>query len=205
MLASRVLPPIVQSSPPFSPAPVATFFNVPRRYVKSNMRVGDNAQQSTKASAMSLRNSKKSNMSHDPRAFPTSIPAELAKQEPTSSPTLSSPRITRKRAAPYSEFIDQEDAIEGGSPVDTPKSAISTDSPEHPSHVCLCQPEPKIPRPRNGESQISLFSILVSPIWQCDLAEHRNSRLCLRMHRPSPLILCSIYSLSTALPTSNHR
>ena len=51
--------------------------------------------------------------------------------------------LNRKRKAP--DMADKEDS--------EPSSPISTGQPpEAGSGYCLCQPEPKIPRPRNGKS-----------------------------------------------------
>ncbi|EUC48227.1 hypothetical protein COCMIDRAFT_87821 [Bipolaris oryzae ATCC 44560] len=68
------------------------------------------------------------------------------------SPTgTSSPRNTRKRLI---SLVEASESEESGSPTDEklPPSATSTTagSPDFVGHVCLCQPEPKIPRPRNA-------------------------------------------------------
>jgi hypothetical protein len=156
MLASRVLPPIVRPSPPPPPSPVATFFHVPRRYVRSNMQLSDTPQSSSIDYVKRSRNLRKSNRIHDARLTPTSSPSQRAKEEEFPSPVLASPQLTRKRLGPLEETVNGEDQGESSSPTDTrsPPSATSTGSGELPQHVCLCQPEPKIPRPRNGESVI---------------------------------------------------
>jgi hypothetical protein len=148
MLASRVLPPITRTSPPLPPTPVATFFNVPRRYVKSNMQVGDSSPQSPMKDAKP-RSLRKSSRIYETRLPPTSSPAECTKKDESLSPALTSPR-TKKRVASLMEVADREDS---GSPIDDrpPPSATSMESPDFSGHVCLCLPEPKIPRPRNGE------------------------------------------------------
>ena len=157
MLASRVLPPIVRSSPPLSPTPVATFFNVPRRYVKSNMQVGDSSPSTPMDDSKPSRSLRKSGRIQDSRSAPVSSPVERNKREELPPPTLTSSRTTRKRLASLAEVVDREDAVENDSPIDAPPSATSTGSLDFSGHVCLCQPEPKIPRPRNGESDVSLF------------------------------------------------
>ncbi|KAH4225989.1 hypothetical protein HBI06_111250 [Parastagonospora nodorum] len=150
MLASRVLPPIVRPPPPPPPSPVATFFHVPRRYVRSNMQVGDTPQNSSIDDVKRSRNLRKSNRIHDAKPTPTSSPVR-AKEEPP-SPTLTSPRSARQRLAPLEDTMNGEDQVGINSPTDirSPPSATSTGSGELPQHVCLCQPEPKIPRPRNA-------------------------------------------------------
>jgi hypothetical protein len=152
MLASRVLPPIVRPSPP-PPGPVATFFHVPRRYVRSNMQVGDTPSSSPIDDVKRSRNLRKSNRIHDAKSTPTSSPMQRTKEEELPSPAAISPRSTKKRLASLEEEGTGEESIDTGSPTDvrSPSSATFNGSGEPSQHVCLCQPEPKIPRPRNGK------------------------------------------------------
>lgn len=147
MLTSRILPlPVPRSLPSPWQAPVATFFNVPRRYVKSSMHVDDGSSSSSLDDAKPAQSLQKNSVSQ----------STLKEGEPTSS-ALSSPRAAIKRLAQLEE-VKQEDRVENGSPEDKdPPSATSTGSGEFSNHVCLCQPEPKIPRPRNGEFEVSFF------------------------------------------------
>ncbi|KAF1835982.1 hypothetical protein BDW02DRAFT_578284 [Decorospora gaudefroyi] len=150
MLASRVLPPIVRTSPPLPPpTPVAVFFNVPRRYVKSSMHVGDKSPESPLDDAKPARSLRKSSRINESRAAPTSNPAERVQKEEPPSTAVTSPRTTRKRLSSLVEIPEREDF---GSPTEerAPPSATSAGSPDFSGHVCLCQPEPKIPRPRNA-------------------------------------------------------
>jgi hypothetical protein len=60
--------------------------------------------------------------------------------------------LTRKRAAsqgssPMEDIQHTESAFPRYSPSAIPNRPIEKDSP---SQVCLCQPDPKVPRPRNG-------------------------------------------------------
>lgn len=159
MLASRVLPPIVRPSSPPAPNPVVTLFSVPRRYIRSRMQVGNTPSTSAADEAKIARSLRKSNRINDTRSTPTSSPLQRTKEERLPSPALISPRSNKRRLAPPDEVQNGED-VESPSPTElrSPRSTTSNGSPEISPHVCLCQPEPKIPRPRNGESTSSLFS-----------------------------------------------
>lgn len=57
--------------------------------------------------------------------------------------------LTRKRVASLGTGISNRDSTEANSPpLGSPKSASSKESV---AQFCLCQPDPKIPRPRNGK------------------------------------------------------
>lgn len=161
MLAGRVLPPIVLPPSPTPPVPVATFFNVPRRYVKSTMQVGNSSSITTNEDVKPSRNLRKSSRIVDARSGPTFNPLQRTQEDDVRSPTVTSSRTTRKRLASLEEVVNGEELVDNSSPTDlqSPRSAISTGSGEFSLHVCLCQPEPKIPRPRNGESSNPLFPI----------------------------------------------
>jgi hypothetical protein len=157
MLANRVLPPILRPPSPPPVTPVATFFHVPRRYVKSNMQVCDNASPNSPSEESSSSQSKrKSNRIHELRSTSTTSPVQNTKEEQLPSPAFSSSRASKKRASNLDGFAG---------PV-SPEDDATVDSPSLPSgvelseHLCLCQPEPKIPRPRNGESDVVLYSRL---------------------------------------------
>lgn len=172
MLASRVLPPIVRSPPPLPQAPVATFFNVPRRYVKSNMQVGDNSTQSSLDDAKPSRGLRKSSRIHESRSTPTSSPIERTKREELPpSPALTSPRSSKKRLASMEGLVNDDGSSENACLDEDkpPPSATSTGSSDFSSHVCLCLPEPKIPRPRNGEYIFLCCQTPCYPIGWCDL------------------------------------
>ncbi|KAF2708241.1 hypothetical protein K504DRAFT_381956 [Pleomassaria siparia CBS 279.74] len=147
MFASRVLPPLLPHPPP-----VATFFNIPRRYVKSNMQVGDNASHSPMEDVESGGQLWKSSRILDNRMAPTSSLIQRKKEEDISSPDTASSRIARKRLSTLDVEINGLEKIETDSPTGPRalRSASSTGSWELSGHVCLCQPEPKIPRPRNA-------------------------------------------------------
>ena len=170
MLASRVLPPIVRSPNPHPPEPIATFFNVPRRYVKSNMQSGDNSPQFPIDDSKPSRSLRKSSRIHETRAAPTSSPVERTKREEPPSPAVTSPRSSRKRLASLEAVVNGDNIDDTVSPTDEgpPPSAISADSPDCAGHVCLCLPEPKIPRPRNGESIFLCSLIPPFPIGWCN-------------------------------------
>ena len=153
MLASRVLQPVVQSSPPLHPLPIATFFSVPRRYIKSTMRVQPVSPQSPIDDAKPSHNLRKSSRIQETRStLMIDSATELNHKEESMLAGASSVRSTRRRPSSLVEISEGE---ESASPTDEkpPASATSTIavSPDFAGHVCLCQPEPKIPRPRNGE------------------------------------------------------
>ncbi|KAF2268179.1 hypothetical protein CC78DRAFT_15934 [Lojkania enalia] len=145
MLASRILPPPVRPSPPTPP--IATFFSIPRRYVKLNTKVG--ASQSNMENAKQTRSLQKTSRANDALSSSTSSPVGT-KEEQLNSFTPC-PRITRKRAASIEEEMNGREP-QGNSPVDSRavQGASSTGSGELSRHVCLCHPELKIPRPRNA-------------------------------------------------------
>jgi hypothetical protein len=157
MFASRVLPPI--RTPPSPPPPVATFFNVPRRYVKSNMQVGGDTTTTTTEDAKAMRTMRKSSRIHIPRSMTAPGADGHVKEGESPSPTASPRMVARKRHASIGYEVNGDEMIEGGSPEDmkTPASATSSGPGDFSATVCLCQPEPKIPRPRNGEFNSSLF------------------------------------------------
>lgn len=124
---------------------------MPRRYVKSSSQVGDD----TTAQAMGDEEAPRT----APRAARVRAPAKPKFYEETEEETRqeekTSPQTRSKRLATL--FEDGGPDEESASPADTPRSATSTgSSPEYAGYVCLCQPEPRIPRPRNGEFNISL-------------------------------------------------
>lgn len=158
MLASRTLPPIISRPPPT--LPVATFVNIPRRYVKSNMQSSKDGSDTKMedASPVSPHNLRKSSRIHDTRVSSISSSAGRSSeyQGPTSAPD--SPRTTRKRASSTLDTqVNGTNLDHADSPTDakSPQSAHSNSSGEWSGHFCLCQPEPKIPRPRNGECSLS--------------------------------------------------
>lgn len=162
-MASCVLPPI-RSSPPLLP-PVVTFFSVPRRYVKSNMQVGDDSLQSPAEDSRSGRNLRKSTRIQIPRSAPNTSDVQRTKEE--EQPTPASPLVARKRNPSLDFDENTEESVKNElTNVKTPASASSTGSGDLSPHVCLCQPEPKIPRPRNGEFIIlCLLSQWLGRLW----------------------------------------
>lgn len=159
MLASRTLPPIVRPSSPPPATPVATFFHVPRRYVRSSMQVGDTLTDSPTDDVKPSSSLRKSSRLHDVRSAPTSSPMLRTDRDDLASSGPVSSRSTRKRIASLEETNNDEEAPEyhNSTNLRSPQSATSAGSGEYSPHVCLCQPEPKIPRPRNGEYSNPLY------------------------------------------------
>lgn len=204
MLASRVLPPILRSPPP---PPVATFFNIPRRYVKSNMNVGEDASRSPMEDVRSSRNLRKSNRAHDMRSSSISSQGQHANDEQLPSPAVSSPRATKKRLVSLDDLAgdsnDEDHLMSHTRKSSADISVSSAGSVDSSGHVCLCQPEPKIPRPRNG---MSFILPNVKKTNQNGLHDTRQRNLSLStsmLHQP--LILCSFYPLSAASSALHRR
>ena len=108
-----------------------------------------------------------SNKSHAPDSHVIHISAAGPSRRPSSTPSTRSQRrspsparesktpltpeesppfrTTRKRNASTAELEDKE--LEGANTTPAHSRASSGDST---AHVCICQPDPKIPRPRNG-------------------------------------------------------
>lgn len=84
------------------------------------------------------------------RSAPSPAGSSKAPLTPEESPPS---RTTRKRSANIVEEESKEIDNQDVSPVHT--RASSGDST---AHVCICQPDPKIPRPRNGESPLSSYA-----------------------------------------------
>lgn len=167
MLTGRVLPPILHTPPsPSSVPPIATFFNVPRRYVKSKMQVGDNSFPSPTADEKSSSPLRKSHRIYQLRSASTTSPIQRTKEQQLPSAGSSSSRASKRRVAPTHDDTNGTESPDSDSPADlrAPQSASSTASGEFSGHVCLCQPEPKIPRPRNGKPDSYHFFMLVGRI-----------------------------------------
>lgn len=98
-----------------------------------NITAGSSRRTSSSVSSRSHRRSS-SPSGRDPSKTPLT---------PEESPPFS--RTTRKRTATIVEAEDKDINFADAYPTHT-----SSDSGE--VHVCICQPEPKIPRPRNGMS-----------------------------------------------------
>jgi HMG box factor len=73
----------------------------------------------------------------------TAPPTDDPKPPSPTSPPL---RLTRKRAS----SVDTDSANQSQKEDQTLSGAGTTSTISAGDHVCLCQPEPKIPRPRNG-------------------------------------------------------
>ncbi|KAF2749051.1 hypothetical protein M011DRAFT_323837 [Sporormia fimetaria CBS 119925] len=153
MLASRTLPPIASLASPrpdHHPPPLAanqsvvSFTYVPRQYTKTKMRTASGSLVEETQLSPRLRKSTRVN---DFRASGAPSPVDRIKNEgPTSAPL--SPRSSRKRAAPLATGLNGVDFEDADSPVDSrhPYSATG----DIPGQMCMCLPEPKIPRPRNA-------------------------------------------------------
>ena len=174
MLAGRILPPI---HPRSQSPPLATFYNIPRRYARSSMQAFDDApSQFSMDSLKSSRPVRTGNRPYELRSSPTSNPIQRLENElPSPVSSTASAKNSRKRSQDYYNNADPG-SLSDPENLRGPDSASSSPG----EHVCLCQPEPKIPRPRNGKS--ALFFIFNSAIADSVLTQRRTkaSLLCLR-------------------------
>lgn len=79
--------------------------------------------------------------------------------------------LTRRRVATLASGIpDNRDNGQKSPPLGSPKSASSKESAVQ---FCLCQPDPKIPRPRNGKWETFLSFVFISLMCMCSFC-HSN-------------------------------
>ena len=125
------------------------------------------------------------------------------------SPLSPPARLNRKRAASLAIIEGSHSPAISELSISSPKS----DPANSVSHVCLCQPDPKIPRPRNGTCQTFVrISYLSSPFRLLLLQMHPVaftafiSFACL-IDTPTANTgaLYSVYPLSSTLSRSSHR
>jgi hypothetical protein len=109
-------------------------------------------------------------------------------------------RMTRKRAAHLADLEDEAKYKGLQSPACTEQAFVG--SPESIGQICLCQPDPKIPRPRNGTfanvSRMRASEILLFSLRAFKLAVSISQR---NTHRSN--IVCSLYPLSST-PSAKH-
>ncbi|KAF1940663.1 hypothetical protein EJ02DRAFT_445334 [Clathrospora elynae] len=110
---------------------------------KEEEKVGDNTPTSPMDDAMPSGGLCKSTRAQEPCAAPTLSPVERTKQEEMPSPASTSLQNNRKRLSTVVEVVQRENSA-------SPSDDMSLPSASSPDFCCLCQPEPKIPRPRNA-------------------------------------------------------
>ncbi|KAJ4297831.1 slightly ste11-like protein [Kalmusia sp. IMI 367209] len=116
------------------------------------MQLGENVSSHSLAEDVkSPRSSKRGSRFYELRSAPTSSSAENISKDDVASPasSSSSPKWRRKREAPINDDFNGVESVHGDSPTD-PRAPPNTSPAGSGEHVCLCQPEPKIPRPRNA-------------------------------------------------------
>jgi len=155
MLTTRVLPPILRS-PRMQTLSVQLLSSAPAQDQSALLTIMDRdspRKASEKAQDNSASTWEPSNTMLA-RSNSSPIPARRSKASDeaiTEEPTFVR-RLTRKRAASLVHIEEDKPKSEEDDPkYQSSNSAPSTGSGEFSGHICLCQPEPKIPRPRNGE------------------------------------------------------
>ena len=155
MLTTRVLPPILRS-PRMQPLSAQLLSSALAQDQSALLTImGDNPRKAfEKAQDNSASPREPSNtMLARYTSFPIPTRCSKASDEAiTEGPTFVR-RLTRKRAASLVHIEEDKPKSEDDDPTyqRSSNSAPSTGSREFSGHICLCQPEPKIPRPRNGE------------------------------------------------------
>jgi hypothetical protein len=88
----------------------------------------------------------------------TSHPNEQKQQQPKPDPLLFARMTARKRPADLANL----DGVDGNPSEGLPDSLSGFNHGETipPSQICLCQKDPKIPRPRNGKASSLLYASL---------------------------------------------
>ncbi|KAH8730491.1 hypothetical protein GQ44DRAFT_606489 [Phaeosphaeriaceae sp. PMI808] len=116
------------------------------------MHIGDAPTKSPTDDVIPSRSLRKSTRIHDAKPTPASSPTQRAKEEEVSSSVPPSSQSAQKRAAPVDEVVNREDTFSNDRVADnpSPQTVVLSGSGESSPHICLCQPEPKIPRPRNA-------------------------------------------------------
>lgn len=110
--------------------------------------------------------SRRTSMSTSTRSQESASHVQISKST-DGLPTPESPsfRVTRKRAASV-VIRDVGDTMEVDHVSPTHTWVSSGDSRDSTYHLCLCQPDPKIPRPRNGRPVV----LCLLPLLICCLA-----------------------------------
>lgn len=125
-----------------------------RHLWQRNMPDGNQSEAVLNKSQSANSQASQNNVSHSSRRT-SSISLRSHRRSPSPSlgsktpltPEESPPsRSTRKRSA---GFVEQED--KALSSANTTPAHTRANSGESTAHVCICQPDPKIPRPRNGK------------------------------------------------------
>jgi hypothetical protein len=150
--------------------------------------------------AMSPHSSSKTMLT---RSASSPNPARHSKDIQSPSPQTPPTRVTRKRTASLVDTTGSKARLEDCSPPSSRESnrMPSVGAGEFAGHVCLCQPEPKIRRPRNGESlSESLCPVATERALYWSADKDMSLYRLLIDATGLLLILCSIYSVSPASP-----
>ena len=153
MFGHRVLPPL-------QPQTVLSSTNIPIRgqdtLLQHRIMTSDKSCDSLEK-PINRRSSQASTSPIDKQHTNSTHLENLEAQQTSPIANQSSGRLIRKRNSSPSSIEEL------GSPernlLSISTSSILTSTTDSPSQICLCQPDPKVPRPRNGN--LASFSILI--------------------------------------------
>ena len=157
MLTTRVLPPILRS-PRMQPLSIQLLCSALAQDQSTLLTImgRDSPRKAPEKAQDNLASTREPSNTMLARSNPSPIPARCSKASDeaiTKEPSFVR-RLTRKRAASLVHIEEDKPKSEDDDPTTyqrSSNSAPTTGSGEFSGHICLCQPEPKVPRPRNGE------------------------------------------------------
>lgn len=106
---------------------------------------GEDTSSLEASKSLHVPGARSSDNDHSPSSFSSKQPQQG--EPPISDSASSSTRMTRKRAADLANLEDSNRTVNQEQEISPQREQRPAATP---AHICLCQPDPKIPRPRNG-------------------------------------------------------